>query len=132
MYSIASAYFDPAKISAFDIDENALQVARENLDHYELTETVDLKHLDILKSGMENQFDTVIMNPPFGTKNNEGVDMELLMAACKALKPGGQVFSLHKASTKAYIEKFIREKVEGCEGEMLNIINFDLPKTYKF
>ena len=81
---------------------------------------------------MENQFDTVIMNPPFGTKNNEGVDMELLQAACKALKPGGQVFSLHKASTKAYIEKFIKEKIEGCEGEMLNIIKFDLPKTYKF
>jgi predicted RNA methylase len=23
-------------------------------------------------------FDTVIMNPPFGTKNNEGIDMKLL------------------------------------------------------
>ena len=29
------------------------------------------------------------MNPPFGTKNNEGVDMELLKAATKALKHGG-------------------------------------------
>lgn len=72
------------------------------------------------------------MNPPFGTKNNEGIDMELLSAACKALKPGGQLFSLHKASTRAFIEKFVNEKLVGLTCEMLNIIKFDLPKTYKF
>lgn len=28
-------------------------------------------------------FDTVVMNPPFGTKNNEGIDVQLLSAAIK-------------------------------------------------
>ncbi len=57
------------------------------------------------------------MNPPFGTKNNEGVDMELLKAATRGLKPGGQLFTLHKASTRAYIEKFVKEQCPGfvCE-----------------
>jgi rRNA N6-adenosine-methyltransferase METTL5 len=32
-------------------------------------------------SRFKNYFDTVIMNPPFGTKNNEGVDVKLLSAA---------------------------------------------------
>jgi rRNA N6-adenosine-methyltransferase METTL5 len=49
------------------------------------------------------------MNPPFGTKNNEGIDMELLKAATRALKSGGQLFSLHKASTRQYIEKYMQE-----------------------
>jgi predicted RNA methylase len=29
----------------------------------------------------KDYFDTIVMNPPFGTKNNEGIDMKLLSAA---------------------------------------------------
>ena len=72
------------------------------------------------------------MNPPFGTKNNEGVDMQLLKAAVVALKPGGQLFTLHKASTRSYIEKFAKEQCQNCKCELLQLIKFDLPKTYKF
>ena len=72
------------------------------------------------------------MNPPFGTKNNEGVDMQLLQAATFALKPGGQLFTLHKASTRSYIEKFVKEQCQDCKCELLQLIKFDLPKTYKF
>ena len=37
-----------------------------------------------------NYFDTIIMNPPFGTKNNAGIDLALLKtAALRGLKPGG-------------------------------------------
>ena len=41
-------------------------------------------HYDILgdpNPHLEGHFDTVVMNPPFGTKNNEGVDVKLLSAA---------------------------------------------------
>ncbi len=72
------------------------------------------------------------MNPPFGTKNNEGVDMKLLQAATLALKTGGQLFTLHLASTRVYIEKFVKEQCPGCSCECLQLIKFDLPKTYKF
>ena len=57
-------------------------------------------------------FDTIVMNPPFGT-NNAGVDMKLLLVAARALKPGGQLFSLHKLKlnkpemTKNFITKFV-------------------------
>ena len=40
MYSIAAAYFEPAKIVALDIDPDALAVAKENLEHYELLDKV--------------------------------------------------------------------------------------------
>ena len=62
------------------------------------------------------------MNPPFGTKNNEGIDMKLLLCAAKCLKPGGSLFSLHKASTMKYIEKFIKEQLDGYEGTFLSKI----------
>lgn len=111
MYSIAAAYFEPAKILGFDIDRPALQTASENLQHYELTDAVELINCDLLALDTKYRgvFDTVVMNPPFGTKNNEGIDCKLLKVAFDCLKPGGQMFSLHKASTKSYIEKFVAE-----------------------
>ena len=36
MYTIAAAYFEPVKLVAFDIDPDALAIARENIEHYEL------------------------------------------------------------------------------------------------
>lgn len=54
----------------------------------EIADRVDLINCNILNmveqnEKMLNRFDTVIMNPPFGTKNNEGIDMQLLSAAIK-------------------------------------------------
>lgn len=46
--------------------------------------------------------DTVIMNPPFGTKR-KGVDMVFLKAAFAMSR--GSVYSLHKSSTRAHIQK---------------------------
>lgn len=44
------------------------------------------------------QFDTVLMNPPFGTKHNEGIDMKFLEVALKL--SNNAVYSLHKTSTR--------------------------------
>ena len=56
------------------------------------------------------------MNPPFGTKNNAGIDLALLKtAALKGLKPGGTLFSLHKSSTQKHIEKFIVKNYRGAK-----------------
>lgn len=53
-------------------------------------------------------FDTVIMNPPFGTKSNAGIDMKFLKRALKL--SNNVVYSLHKTSTRYdifYIEVYI-------------------------
>ena len=72
------------------------------------------------------------MNPPFGTKNNEGVDMALLKCAVAAVKRGGAVYSLHKESTSKFIVKHVTETMPECSIELLSKIAFDLPATYKF
>jgi predicted RNA methylase len=48
------------------------------------------------------QADTVIMNPPFGTKM-KGADMAFLRAAA-SLGPK-QIYSLNKSSTRSHIQK---------------------------
>ena len=59
----------------FDIDEDALRICQRNLAELEIGQ-VELVNGDI--NQLENsedfrrRFDTVIMNPPFGTKHNKG------------------------------------------------------------
>lgn len=62
-------------VVGFDIDEDALEICHENVNTLEITDTVDLVQIDVTKQKMnwtENFFDVVVMNPPFGTKRNEG------------------------------------------------------------
>lgn len=47
---------------------------------------------------LSKSFDTVIMNPPFGTKKNAGVDIQFLKAAITLARK--VVYSLHKTSTR--------------------------------
>ena len=52
----------------------------------------------------QGRFDTVIMNPPFGTRA-PGVDVLFLRAALALVHKEGHVFSLHKSSTRAHLLK---------------------------
>ncbi len=45
-----------------------------------------------------NLFDLVITNPPFGTKNNKGIDVTFVKKACSL--SSGNVYSFHKSSTR--------------------------------
>ena len=69
-------------VIGFDIDDDALAVAQENLKFMELTEEVELFKADIshLKFSKTKYFDTIIMNPPFGTRK-AGIDIAFLKTA---------------------------------------------------
>lgn len=71
--------------------------------------------------------DTVIMNPPFGTRV-KGVDMLFVKRALDLCT--GAVYSLHKTSTRGHIAKKAAEW--GVDGEVLAEMRFDIPKMYKF
>ena len=76
-------------------------------------------------------FDTVLMNPPFGTKpGNKGIDMIFLETGLKLVKVGGAVYSMHKSSTREHIQK----KAIGW-GSSMNVLaqmKFDIGNMYKF
>lgn len=76
-------------------------------------------------------FDTVVMNPPFGTRK-AGVDMDFLAAALAACHPSrGVVYSMHKSSTRAHIARTATE-AWGCAFEVVAELRFDIPATYAF
>ncbi|EGF98691.1 uncharacterized protein MELLADRAFT_113336 [Melampsora larici-populina 98AG31] len=71
-------------------------------------------------------FDTVVMNPPFGTKR-KGIDMVFLEIACQLAK--SEIYSLHKSSTRDYIQR--KSKQWGFNGQVIAEMRYDLPKTLK-
>ena len=69
----------------------------------------------------ETEFDTVVINPPFGRKNNSGIDALFLEQAL--------ALSLHNF----YETVFQRKASEwGVDVQVLAELRFDLPATYRF
>jgi len=73
--------------------------------------------------------DTVITNPPFGTKNNEGIDVQFLKTAIRLARRA--VYSFHKTSTRPFLIKLLTEKW-GLNAEVVAEMKFDIPNMYKF
>ncbi|KAL3808473.1 hypothetical protein ACHAXA_000886 [Cyclostephanos tholiformis] len=73
--------------------------------------------------------DTVITNPPFGTKNNEGIDVQFLKTAIRLARRA--VYSFHKTSTRPFIIKLIRERW-GLNAEVVAKMRFEIPNMYTF
>ncbi len=68
-----------------DIDPDALDVCSSNLEEFEISNVDlvlgDVKQLAATDVIFREKFDTVVMNPPFGTKHNKGqaaVSLEIL------------------------------------------------------
>ena len=73
--SIGSCMLGSAMTFGFDVDSDALEIASKNCVEFELR-TCELIQCDVQEFSTcdrwSKAFDTVIMNPPFGTKNNKG------------------------------------------------------------
>lgn len=103
--SIGAAMLEAGLCVGLDIDSDALEVFRRNAEEFEMS-NIDLVQCDLCAVEAEayaTKFDTVIMNPPFGTKHNKGMDMKFLRTALTMAKTS--VYSLHKTSTREHIQK---------------------------
>ena len=132
MLSIGAQIMGSSYTVGVDVDPGALAIARENVAEYEVD--VELVHSDVaslpfahLAGDGSPLFDTVVMNPPFGTRN-KGIDVVFLKAALAS--GSGAVYSMHKSSTR----KFLGKKAEqwGVDFEVVAQMRFDIPKMYKF
>ena len=75
---------------------------------------------------------TVLMNPPFGTKNNAGIDVAFLRAALSLARtnPLRAIYSMHKTSTREHLKRKAEEWK--CSLTVIAEMKFDLPAKYAF
>ncbi|KAK9807715.1 hypothetical protein WJX72_007040 [[Myrmecia] bisecta] len=131
MLSIGAAMLGSPHVIGLDIDEDALEVAHSNVDDYEDL-PVDLVQCDVNTVGEAQpglQADTVIMNPPFGTRR-KGADMDFLRAAFQVST--GTIYSLHKASTRQHIQRVAKKELGAASAKVLAELRYDLPASYVF
>jgi len=79
----------------------------------------------------DNCVETVLTNPPFGTKSDKaGIDVQFLRTATRLARRA--VYSFHKKSTRNFLLKLIREDWGFPESEVVAEMRFDIPKSYNF
>jgi predicted RNA methylase len=153
--SVGASYLDAHQVVGIDVDPAALLVAASNAQEADvefvqadvlsvpwLFHSLSSLHTDasapanlLSPQDFKRQLrasrkvcDTVVMNPPFGTRA-AGVDVQFLQAAlllCEA-----SVYSLHKTSTRDFlVNKCQKDWGVGCE--VVAQLKFDVPNTYAF
>lgn len=135
--SIGCALLGAKKVIGLDVDHAAVETAQRNLDIlrdeyvYEGDTDISFQIQDVKDLTCESfrgvRFDSVIMNPPFGTKTQLNIDTIFVQ---KALLFAGNVYSFHKKSTRSY---WLRKQKEwNVEIECLQTLSFNIEKCYKF
>ncbi|KAE9554837.1 hypothetical protein FO519_001952 [Halicephalobus sp. NKZ332] len=134
MLGIAALLCEAEHVSFVDIDPEALEVCKETVanlmeDDESIGESVFF-NTSVFDFVPEETPDIIITNPPFGTKNNEHIDLKFVLAALNMIDEEGAIFSFHKRSTSDGLIKNVRKEMPKAHGEPLAHIKWTLPKTY--
>ena len=111
-----------AKVTGFEIDQKAISIAK---DYSELN-NLEITWINQPIEGVEDSFDTVIMNPPFGSQR-PGADKIFLE---KAMEIAAHIWTIHLSGTRKFIEKL----VEDNNYQIIELYEFRYPleKTMPF
>ena len=118
--AIGAQLLGAKRVVGVDVDPSAITIARSN--GVELGVKIEWVIADI--EAIRGSFDTVIMNPPFGTRIRHKDRVFL----SKALDVGKVVYSLHKRSTRRYLLDFIASRNRIVHG----LFEFDLEIPHMF
>ena len=110
------------EVTGFEIDETALDIAT----NYSEKNNLDIKWICSAVENITEEFDTVIMNPPFGSQR-PGADRIFLE---KALQISDQIWTIHMAETRSFIEKLVDER--GGKIQMRYEFDFPIARSMPF
>ncbi|NJE11241.1 METTL5 family protein [Thermococcus sp. MAR1] len=103
--SVGACLLGAEKVYAVEVDGDAVEVLRGNIERLGVAECVEVFHTHV--SDFSMRVDTVVMNPPFGSQR-EHADRPFLI---KAFEVGDVVYSIHlaKPEVRRFIEAFVRD-----------------------
>jgi predicted RNA methylase len=120
--ALGAAMLGAEYVVGVDLDLLSLSLASRTTRNLALQ--VDWLLADI--QTLRGSVDTVLMNPPFGTKQPHA-DIRFLQVA---LQLGEVVYSIHKSSTRRHIDRWLKE--HATEAERIMIGGMDIPHQFSF
>ncbi|PSS15581.1 Methyltransferase-like protein [Actinidia chinensis var. chinensis] len=125
---LAAALLGAEHVIGLDIDAQSIEIASTNAEDLELD--MDFVQCDLRNLGWRGSIvDTVVMNPPFGTRR-KGADMDFLSVALKIASQA--VYSLHKTTTRDHVKRTALRDYNAKSAEVLCELRYDVPQLYKF
>ncbi|GFY98365.1 S-adenosyl-L-methionine-dependent methyltransferases superfamily protein [Actinidia rufa] len=125
---LAAALLGAEHVIGLDIDAQSIEIASTNAEDLELD--MDFVQCDLRNLGWRGPIvDTVVMNPPFGTRR-KGADMDFLSVALKIASQA--VYSLHKTTTRDHVKRTALRDYHAKSAEVLCELRYDVPQLYKF
>ena len=111
-----------ANVTGYEIDDEALDLAME----YSKENNLDINWISMAVENIDESYDTIIMNPPFGSQR-PGADAIFLE---KALELASNIWTIHMSETKDFIQNLVKAN----SGEIISAYEFDflLNKTMPF
>src|SRR5947199_10865228 len=119
---IGAALMGSKRVVGVDMDEKSIAIARENA----ISAGVDVEWVVSDIKDVIGRYDTVIMNPPYGTRAPH-LDVRFLERAFE-LAPVS--YSVHKSSTREFLRRFVgnrNRKVDAVRSMIL-----DIPHLFPF
>ena len=122
IFAIGAYLLGAESVTAFDIDADALEIAERN----SASKGCEIEFVKCSINEVSGSFDTVLMNPPFGSQNKHA-DRPFLS---KAMEIAGSVYSIHMACTLDYIEK--TAEAAGRTVASHKTYKYEIPHTFSF
>ena len=124
LFAIAAKLLGAKHVVAYEIDPDALEIARKNAKFADVD--IEFIHKDV--RDIELKYDTILMNSPFGIKGSVK-DQEFLQIA---LQKSDVSYSLHLMQENNIV--FLKKFVEKNEKEVKEIIKaeFEIPRIFQF
>lgn len=113
--AIAATLLGADEVVGVDVDPEAIEVARRNARKLGLS--IEWRVADV--GSVAEAFDTVLMNPPFGSQRKHA-DLPFLD---KALDIGRVVYSFHNATT----ERFLARRLAAAGARVTDRLEFAFP-----
>jgi predicted RNA methylase len=120
--AIGAALMGARKVVGVDTDERAIALARENGE----TAKVQVEWVESDIEKVSGRFDTVIMNPPYGTRTSHA-DTRFLE---KAVQLAPVVYSIHKSSTRDFLLQFMTKL--GAQVDQVRSMRMAIPHLFEF
>ena len=120
--AIGAAVLGAGQVVGVDLDSESVRVAISNCRRMRLKVDWVVGDVDVIRGPS----DTVIMNPPFGTKR-EHADVKFLRTALEVSKV---TYSIHKSTTRSFISRWLEDA--HAEFEVVMTTKMLIPHQYDF